>query len=382
MPWERRTVEESRMAFIREYREGEESKSALCRKYGISRPTGDLWLKRYESGEGLSDLSRAPRTHPLKTSREKEEAILDFRSEHPGTGARKIKIILERRGMEMPSVNTVNEILKRNGCISKEASLAAEHYQRFTKAYPNAMWQADFKGHFAMKDGNRCHPLNVIDDNSRFCICSVAQKTEQLEETKKSFEAAFRKYGLPKCLLCDNGNPWGTAQSVGYTKFEVWLMDLNILPIHGRALHPQTQGKEERFNGSQTRELLNHTLMDNLAHAQQKLDEFRNFYNQERPHEALDMRPPAEVYKPSTTPFPDKIAEWEYSTGFVRKVKSTGFLNYKSQGYFLSEAFGDKYIAVVPTDVDGVFNVLYRNYRVACIDLKERCVVSRKICKL
>ena len=122
--------------------------------------------------------------------------------------------------------------------------------------------------------------------------------------------------------------------------------------------------------------------MDNLAHAQQKLDEFRDFYNQERPHEALDMKPPAEVYQPSITPFPDKILEWEYSTGFVRKVKSTGFLNYEGQGYFLSEAFGDKYLAVVPADTDGVFNVLYRNFRVASIDLKERCIVSRKLCKL
>ena len=382
MPWERRTVEESRLAFIREYQEGEESKSALCRKYGISRPTGDMWLKRYESGEGLSDLSRAPRTHPLKTSWAKEEAILRLRAEHPGIGARKIKIILERKGIDMPSANTVNEILRRNGCISREASQAAEHLKRFVKAHPNEMWQADFKGHFGMKDGNRCHPLNVIDDNSRFCVCSVGQETEQLEETRRSFEAAFRKYGLPKRLLCDNGNPWGTAQSAGYTRFEVWLMDLNVHPIHGRPLHPQTQGKEERFNGSQTRELLNHIVMENMAHAQRKLDEYRDFYNQERPHEALDMKTPSEVYQPSPIPYPEKIPAWEYSAGCVRKVRYTGFINYEGQGYFLSEAFGNQYIAIVPTDTDGVFDVLYRNFRVARIDLKERCVVSRKLCKL
>ena len=150
MPWERRTVEESRLTFIREYQEGEESKSALCRKYGISRPTGDLWIRRYENGEGISDLSRAPRTHPLKTSEAKEAAILEFRAEHPGTGARKIKIILERRGMEMPSVTTINEILRRNGCISQAASQAAEHYRRFEWKRPNSMWQADFKGNFAI----------------------------------------------------------------------------------------------------------------------------------------------------------------------------------------------------------------------------------------
>ncbi len=382
MPWERRTVEESRLTFIREYQEGEESKSALCRKYGISRPTGDLWIRRYENGEGISDLSRAPRTHPLKTSEAKEAAILEFRAEHPGTGARKIKIILERRGMEMPSVTTINEILRRNGCISQAASQAAEHYRRFEWKRPNSMWQADFKGNFAMRDGKRCHPLNVIDDNSRFCICSVAQETETMEETKRSFEVAFRKYGLPQRVLCDNGNPWGTAQSVGFTKFEVWLLDLNIHPIHGRALHPQTQGKEERFNGSQTRELLNHTVMDNLADAQQKLDQYRTFYNQERPHEALDMKTPSEIYRPSSTPFPKKIPVWDYPLGCVRKVKSTGFLTFEGQGYFLSEAFADRLLAIVPSDIDDVFDVIYRNYRIARIDLKERSIISRKICKL
>ena len=382
MPWERKTVEESRMTFIREYLKGEESKSALCKKHGISRPTGDLWIKRYERGEGISDLSRAPRSHPLKTSDETEQAILAFRAEHPGTGARKIRIILERRGIEMPSVNTVNAILKRNGCISKAASQAAEHYQRFVRQHPNSMWQADFKGHFALKDGTRCHPLNVIDDNSRYCICSVAQETEQLEETKKSFEAAFRQYGLPKRLLCDNGNPWGTSQSAGYTRFEVWLMDLNIQPVHGRPLHPQTQGKEERFNGSQTREMLNHTDMADLAEAQKKLDEYREYYNQERPHEALAMKTPSEVYQPSTTPYPEKIAAWDYTVGHIRKIKSTGFLTFEGQGYFLSEAFGDKVIAVVPTEEDGICHIVYRNYCVACIDQKERCIISRKISKL
>lgn len=382
MPWERKTVEESRMSFVREYQEGKESKSALCRKYGISRPTGDLWLKRYESGDGLCDLSKAPKTHPLKTNSETEKAIIAFRAEHPGTGARKIKIILERRGIKLPAVKTINEILKRNGCISKEASQAAEHYHRFVKDHSNIMWQADFKGHFPMKNGKRCHPLNIIDDYSRFCVCSIAQESEKLEETKKSFEIAFRMYGLPQSLLCDNGNPWGTQISSGYTKFEVWLMDLNIHPIHGRPLHPQTQGKEERFNGSQTREFLKHTIMENLEHAQQKLDEYRCYYNQERPHEALDMKTPSDIYKSSIIPFPEKIPEWDYPTGRIRKVRSNGFLCCGGYFFHLSDAFAGKYLAVVPTDTDGVFNVLYRNYRVACIDLKERYIISRKLFKL
>ena len=118
------------------------------------------------------------------------------------------------------------------------------------------MWQADFKGYFQMQNGERCYPLNILDDCSRFCLCSDALSNETLGEVKPVFQRLFREYGLPFSLLCDNGNPWGTSQSMGYTAFEVWLMELGVLTIHGRPLHPQTQGKDERYNRSFTRECL------------------------------------------------------------------------------------------------------------------------------
>lgn len=380
MPWEKRTVEESRKTFVNEYLEGIESMSSLCRKYGISRPTGYKWLARYESGDSLSDLSSAPRTHPMKTSAEIEALILAIRAEHPGTGARKLEHILRRRGMDAPCASTINAILKRNGRISPEASQAAQHYQRFEASKPNSMWQADFKGNFPLGDGQRCYPLNILDDNSRFCLCSVAQSNERLEDTVANFRRTFMEYGLPGTLLCDNGNPWGTSQSVGYTRFEVWLLDLDILPIHGRALHPQTQGKQERFNGSLKREKLNFIQnIPDLAHAQTILDEYRDFYNNERPHEALDMAVPAEKYAPSDRAFPVSIPDWSYDADSVCKVKSSGYVAFQGQGCFLSEAFASRAIAVVPADDQpDCLDLLYRNFRVARFDLRERCVVSRK----
>lgn len=380
MPWERKTVEEERAAFIREVKEGIESKAALCRKYGISRPTGDKWLKREAEGKSLSDRSRAPIQQAGKTPAEKERQILELREEYPGLGAKKIKRILENRGETMPSVTTVNNILSRNGCISLEASQANHRPIRFEMEQPNDMWQTDFKGHRKMENGKRCHPLNILDDHSRFALCSDANESEQLQPTKQSFERVFMEYGLPRRLLCDNGNPWGTSQSVGYTKFEVWLLELGVLPIHGRIRHPQTQGKQERFNGSLERELLRHTSFRDFQDAQEKLDAYRFFYNYVRPHEALDMKTPAQVYTPSPRPMPRLILPWEYDHGQVHKVKSTGFLSCFSQGFFLSEAFADKLVCIVPDQhIDGRFNVLFRQFRIASFDLNERCVVSRRL---
>lgn len=380
MPWERKSVEETREAFIREVEQGEESKSALCRKYGISRPTGDKWLKRYYANQGLSDRSRAPLNPPGRTPAQTEAAVLEFRAEHPGLGAKKIKRILENRGLVMPSTTTVNNILKRNGCISEAASMANHKPIRFQMERSNDMWQADFKGHFAMKNGQRCHILNVLDDCSRFDLCSDANDSEKYAPTKRSFERIFHCYGLPIRLLCDNGNPWGTSQSTGYTSFEVWLMELGVQPVHGRMLHPQTQGKQERFNGSLQRELLRFEVFENLADVQSKLDIYRQFYNHERPHEALNMRTPAECYTPSTRPCPRIILPWEYDAGVVHKVKSSGYLYFASQGFFLSEAFANKSVCLLPSpDSDGLFDVRFRQFRIAQIDLRERCVVSKRI---
>ena len=284
MPWESRSVEQMREEFVKRVLAGEASISALCQEYGISRPTGYKWIARYQEGLGLSNQSRRPHTIH-KVSDDTEQLILDYRQAHPAIGARKIRKILENQGHSgLPCVKTVNNILKRNGMITKEASMAAKPFQRFEKAQPNEMWQADFKGHFAMADGRRCHPLNIIDDHSRFNLCCEPMDTESYEEIRPVMIRLFKEYGLPRTFLCDNGNPWGTAQSTGFTSFEVWLMELGVLTIHGRPLHPQTQGKEESFNRSMTKELLKHTSILDKADARRQFEQYRSFYNEERPH--------------------------------------------------------------------------------------------------
>jgi transposase InsO family protein len=372
-------MEERRGEFVARALGLEKSKSELCREYGISRPTGDKWIKRYLAGEGMRDRSKRPRHIPGRTSADTEEAIIALRQKHPALGAKKIKRMLENQGQYAPAYSTINTILHRHGLITKEASQAAKPCIRFEKQAPNDMWQADFKGHFAMRDHSRCHPLAILDDHSRFCLCLDAKDNERYDGVYKSFMAAFEQYGLPHALLCDNGNPWGTAQSTGYTAFEVWLMDLGILTKHGRIRHPQTQGKEERFNGTLLKERLKYRQYDDLAHAQHDFDQYRQFYNCERPHHALDLATPAERYLNSPRTLPDKIREWDYGANReVRSVKSSGYLTFKGQGYFLSEAFAGRTVCLIEDDsANGVFLVLYRQFCIAKLCVDDRLLLAR-----
>jgi len=242
------------------------------------------------------------------------------------------------------------------------------------------MWQADFKGHFQMKNGTRCHPLTVLDDHSRFSLCIDAKENEKFLGVHESFLRIFEMYGLPDTLLCDNGNPWGTSQSVGYTRFEVWLMDLGILTIHGRIRHPQTQGKEERFNGTLKRERLKFREYEDILCAQQDFDEYRNFYNYERPHHALGLDTPSDRYTNSQRRMPEKSEEWRYGADEItRQLKSSGYLTFNGQGYFLSESFGNKIVGLVESrSTKGVFYVMYRQFCIAKLDADERVVISRR----
>lgn len=380
MPWEERKVSQMREEFVKRVLSCEASKSALCREYGISRPTGDKWIKRYETGETLEDQSRAPLNRPRETPKEMEQEIVSYRQTHPAIGAKKLRLILENKGyLEVPSHSTINRIFARNGLITKEARLAATPHQRFEKSAPNEMWQADYKGHFAMGNGRRCHPLNIIDDYSRFNLCCQAQQTETFEEIKPVMVRLFEEYGMPFSFLCDNGNPWGTVQSTGFSRFEVWLMELGVLTLHGRIRHPQTQGKEESFNRSMTKELLKHTTIADQADAQCQFDSYRDFYNNERPHHALNMDTPSQRYTPSSRPYPEQVSLWEYPPNCtLRRVRDSGYFSYDGQGYFLSEAFAGKDIAVYPSHIPNCVTLLFREFKIGRIDLEKRVFTFKR----
>lgn len=381
MSWRSKTVEQERIEFIEKVLNKEKSKSALCREYGISRPTGDKWIKRYLNGEPLSDRSRRPFHTANKISLEAEQRIVEARKQEPAIGATKTRKMLINNGWsDAPSISTFNAVFKRNGLITKEASEAAQHIVRFEKEKPNEMWQMDFKGDFLLQNSARCYPLSIIDDYSRFCLCGDAKTNQRLEGVKESLTRVFNKYGLPFSILCDNGNPWGSSQSTSITKFEVWMMEIGVLTLHIRAQHPQTQGKIERFNGSYKRERLKFDTPKDIEDAQRCREEYRYFYNNVRPHCSLDYDVPASRYSPSLKKYPEKITEWEYGQdAIIKPVKSSGYITYRSKGYYLSEGLGEKEIALIPTDQDGVLNVVFRQFRVAKLNLHTNTITSRRV---
>ena len=380
MGWDERTVEQMREEFAKRVLSQEKSKAELCREYGISRPTGDKWIARFCGGEPMSDRNRAPHHSPGRISPEIEAEIVRHRILRPAIGALKLRKIMENAGYTgLPSQRTFHNVFQRNGLITKEASQAATPIQRFEKSAPNEMWQADFKGYFRLNNGYQCHPLNILDDCSRFNLCVEALSNETFSAVKPVLSRVFRNYGLPDTFLCDNGNPWGTSQSTGYTQFEVWLMELGILTIHGRPLHPQTQGKEERFNRSFTRECLKGKSFTDISHAQQCFDEYREFYNNIRPHCALELDVPVSHYKASNRQMPEQIEDWEYGPEYhLCKVKETGYFNYKGQGFFLSEAFRGKTIAIRESQLPGQITLVFRQFIIGRIDLSNRVYTLKK----
>lgn len=380
MPWKEKTVDQIREEFVKRVLAKEKSKSALCREYNISRPTGDKWIARYQSGEGLCDRCRRPFHTANKVAENIEQSLVDYRKKHPAIGALKIHHIFENQGcQELPSVKTVNNIFQRNGLITPAASRAATPCQRFEKLQPNEMWQSDYKGNFALENGVRCHPLNILDDCTRYNLCCEALYGETLEEMWPVMLRLFENFGLPFSFLCDNGNPWGTVQSTGFSQFEVRMMELGILVLHGRIRHPQTQGKDESFNRSMTKELLSYTSFADITDAQHQFDEYREFYNCERPHHALGLDTPASRYTKSNRELPGSILPWEYPSGCeLRRVKENGYFNYAGQGYFLSEGFRDKEIAVRPSSIPGCISLFFRQFRIGRIDVEKRVFTLKR----
>ena len=272
MPWRDKTVEELRKEFV-EAAKTTNNFSSLCREFGISRKTGYKWVERNNQSCSMTDRSHAPVHIPGRTPIEIERAILQVRADNPEWGAKTILKVLENNGYEkLPCVRTANNILQRNGCISESESQKREAFLRFQREHCNELWQIDFKGDFPLLNGTRCYPFDILDDCSRFCIGLFAKGNTK--GITKDMEQVFREYGLPKAILSDNGEQFAGLRG-GFTHFEKWLMDLDILPIHGRPLHPQTQGKIERFHRTMKNELLKRNMFFDLADADKHLTEWR-----------------------------------------------------------------------------------------------------------
>jgi len=366
MPWKEVTKVSLREEFIQLVLREDSNISALCQRYNISRKTGYKWIHRFlEEGEkGLHDRSRCPNVSPKKTSREIEERVLEVRDTHPAWGGRKIRRRLLNIGVtDVPSCSTITMILRRNGRLSAEESLKHKALTRFEAAQPNDLWQMDFKGWFQIKHGT-CHPLTLLDDHSRFSLGIEACSNERAQTVQGRLVSIFRRYGMPLAILCDNGAPFGASALSPYTTLGAWILRLGIRLIHGRPLHPQTQGKEERFHRTLKAEVLHSLKVEMLdIHAiQKRFDAWRDVYNFERPHEALAMDLPIDRYSVSSREYPEVLPQIEYSPDdVVVKVRDGGRICYFKKEFRVGKAFTGEYVAIRPTSYDNVREVYYCN---------------------
>lgn len=215
MSWKEVDTVSLRLEFVELALKKDSNISGLCRRFGVSRNTGHKWIKRFEEegADGLTDRSRRPKSSPTASSETIVKEALKIRDKHPTWGARKIhRRLHDLEVKDVPAVSTINSILKRNGCISEEASKRSRTFTRFEYDEPNDLWQMDFKGHFAMTNGKRCHPLTILDDHSRYSIALRAMDTEKRIPVQNELTRVFRRFGLPAAMLMDNGPPWGTSQ--------------------------------------------------------------------------------------------------------------------------------------------------------------------------
>lgn len=347
--------------------------SALCRQFGISRKTAYKWLGRFRGlGEGgLVDRSRRPLTHRAPTPAEMEARVLAVRDEHPAWGGRKIRARLMALGeTRPPAASTITEILRRHGRIAPAESARRKPYGSFERSRPNELWQIDFKGEFKMSNGRYCYPLTLLDDHSRFAIGLFACGNQRRVTVRDHLTALFRRYGLPEAIYADNGPPWGSMNSpTRHTRLTAWLMRLDVRVIHGTPYYPQGRGKEERFHRTLKAELLQDRRFDDLVHTQGRFDPWREMYNQERPHEALDLEVPASRYHTSSREFPEQLSPFEYSDRFeTRRVNRVGQFRFRGCEYKASEAFGAERLGLSPTGERGVWDVYYCHFRIGQLD--------------
>jgi putative transposase len=307
---------DERLKFVARLLDGEKM-AVLCREFEISRKTGYKIYARYKDCgvEGLTDRSRRPYRHARQLPFQIEKAIIQLKQEHPSWGAPKIRERLRRKHSEIhcPAISTVHAILDRNGLVTRRRRrrYKAEGTALSRPHTPNDLWCADYKGEFMLADRRYCYPLTITDFASRYLLSCEALSTTNTMFAYSVFERAFKDFGLPRAIRTDNGSPFASANSLfGLTKLSVWWLRLGIDIERIKPGHPEQNGRHERMHLTLKKEATKPAAR-NFLQQQGKFDQFMRIFNEERPHQALNMRCPAELYRTSPRPY-QGLPELEY----------------------------------------------------------------------
>ena len=330
------------------------SVSEVAEQYQVSRKTLYKWMERYRGygQEGLRDLSRAPQQHPQAVSELWRERIRAARQQRPRWGAPKLAWWLEQqyRGEQAPSVSTIGRVLHDSGLSHSRRRIRAQGTGPFEPAdKANEVWAVDFKGWCRTGDGVRCEPLTISDQATRYLLCCQSMPSTRTAPVQAVMERVFLTYGLPERIRSDNGSPFAVRGECGLTELAVWWIELGIHSERIDPGHPQQNGRHERMH----RTLQEATMQPPASTArkqQQRLDEFRRDYNEQRPHQALGQRVPASLYVPSERIYRRGLAQVDYGNWPVRQVCSGGKIGFQKEGIFVSHALRGKLVGLEQID--------------------------------
>src|SRR5438067_2125761 len=376
MPWRECDPMDERLKFIARLLDGEKM-AGLCRQFGISRKTGYKILTRYnEIGlEGLTDRSRRPYRHANQLPFQIETRIVRLKQDRPSWGAPKIRERLARLypDVHAPAISTVHAVLDRHGLVKRRMKRRnkAKGTALSQPVQPNDLWCADYKGEFMLADRRYCYPLTITDFASRYLFACEALATTKEAYAFPVFEAAFKEFGLPKAIRTDNGVPFASPNAIyGLSKLSVWWLRLGIQIERIKPGHPQQNGRHERMHLTLKKDATK-PAAPNVLQQQARFDAFVEQYNQERPHQALGMKVPADVYARSprvyrgldelTYPFHDQTIT----------VTHCGRICFKRQKVNLSQVFAGQNVGVTQVG-ERIWLVTFMHYDLGYFD-DETC---------
>ena len=371
MPWKENLKMDQRMEFVMKALKHPNFRE-LCREYGISAKTGYKWRERFfRSGfEGLHELSRRPRGHADELGEAVVCAMVRLKQAHPHWGPRKIQALYERKHAgEVPSESSFKRVLERAGLTVPRRVRRSEETGRLGQGRkatrPNEVWSVDFKGWWRDRDGLRVEPLTVRDEHSRMLLEMRALENIKTETLRWCFERLFERNGLPGAIRSDNGVPFASSRGLlGLSRLSAWWLVLGIDLERGRPGCPQDNGAHERMHLDIRRELEG----GRVGCDQAAFDLWREEYNTERPHEALGMRVPAEVYQRSARAYEGTPTEIDYGSMDTRKVRlPSGMIGYCNEVIRITSAIGGWTVGLSP-QANGLVEVWFSKLLLGHID--------------
>jgi transposase InsO family protein len=377
MPWKESSVMDERMRFVIRLKDGE-SMASLCREFGISRKTGYKIFERYEECglEGLTDRTRRPFRYANQLPEQIEAAIVAAKREKPNWGARKIRERLLRRlphAVKVPACSTIHAILDRHGLVTHptRSRTRTTGTPLSEGLQPNDLWCTDYKGEFMLGDKRYCYPLTVTDHASRYLLLCEAMESNAEKPAFTAFERLFKERGLPRAIRSDNGVPFASPNGLfNLSKLSVWWLRLGISIERIKPGHPQQNGRHERMHLTLKKEATR-PAGANILQQQAKFDDFIEEFNNERPHEALGMKCPAQIYTASPRPY-QGIREPHYPL-HDRTVTVTccGRLCLYRKKINLSRSLAGQAVGVKEVE-SGIWLVSFMDYDLGYIDLEEK----------